>query len=664
MNKSRLSVALILLVLLAVGAWLRLVQLHYPTMGGDVMEFYKICQAGIRPGELLVNSPKYIGGMPPFWFAAHNGFLQTFGLEVNFTNARLPDAITGILTILIAFGAGRAAGGKRIGLLTALFVALQPLHIQMSRECYFYVPIVLGGFLALWALLRLAARIDRRQSPGTGFYLLTLSGFLLLTHVQISSWSFALVWLLAIYALLLPEAVRKRMSWGPVIGLTIGFFLLGLPTLLSEWGMHDVLTLLFGESKDHWENVFGEQKRDLLTTAWHILSAYLTGRGLLRSLASALLLAAGAAALALSWKRERMLRIFAWFSGAAFVLLAAMHSLSIFPAENRHYASLFPILALWSSMGLVRLGEAAAARLNRPAFKQALSFGLPALLVAGLFSHPAWLSSQVDAHIPYARISEWTDRHLPPGTVVLCDRWFTPWNEFRMNPSTNVTYTFTVPSEPIQTYSENRWRDTVKEFLAVNPRAAYFESKTYWTRLGPWTWPHGQFARKQEFVDPAAVRLDTLGLYYRAWLKDFPREWVPVTLYYNTEEDLADRARQAGRPLLVLFGSGWAYHKPWQVRGDFRDWYVLQESASVLLHNLTDTPLRVFLDVTGAAVPGAVTVTAFAGANAVFQPQQLQTQRLGPLELAPGRHEIQLRNLTRTQPPAALLVQRLAASAD
>lgn len=658
MKNTRMFTILTLLALVLAGGFLRLTLLDRPTMGGDVMEFYKIMQRGTAPGELLVNSPKYIGGMPPFWFATHNAFLQTFNLDVNFTNARLPDALIGILTILVAFGAGRAAGGRRIGLLAALFVTLQPLHIQMSRECYFYVPIVLGGFLALWALIHLAHRIEDQKAPDVPFYLLAVSGFLLLTHVQISSYSFALVWVIALYAILLPPAIRQRIPWGHVIGLTIGFFLLGLPTLLSEWGVNDVRQLMFGDSKDQWQNVFGEQQRDLLGTAWHIVSAYLAGRGPLRSIASLLLLLAGAAALALSWKKERMLRVFGWFAGGTFVLLAAMHSMSIFPAENRHYSSLFPILALWTCMGLVRLGEAAARRLNRPAWNAAISLGVPALLVIVLLARPAALSRHVDAHVPYRSVSEWADTELAPGTVVLCDRWFTPWNEFRMNPSTNVIYTFTVPSEPVQVYAESRWRETVKEFFAINPLAAYFESKTYWTRLGPWKWPHALFAHKQEFVDEVALELDSMGLFYRSWQADYPREWVPVTLYYNTEEDLVARARKNGDRLLCLFGTGWQYTKT----QDYRDWYLLQESATLTVHNLTDAPLRVFVNVAGAATPGTVTLTAYSGENVVFPPNQIQTRKLGPVQLTPGRNEIRLGNLTRTQPPAALLVQRVSAT--
>lgn len=662
MNKVRIATVLGLLLMVLAGGYLRLVRLEQATMGGDVMEFYKICQAGIRPGELLVNSPKYIGAMPPLWFAAHNWFLQTFHLPVNFGTVRMLDALTGILGILAAFGAGRAAGGRRIGLVAALLVTLQPLHVQMSRECYFYVPIVLGGFLGLWALLRLSERIAQGKAPGAGFYLLVLPAFLLLTHIQISSWSFAAAWIVALYALLLPAAIRRRLAWGHVVGLTLGFFFLGLPTLMSEWGLRDVLQLVFGQSKDHWANVFGDKKENLAVSGWRIASAYLAGNGGWRTAASLLLLVAGGAAVAHSWKNRRSFRVFAWFSGGAIVLLAALHTKSIFPPEARHYSNLFPILAVWSSLGLVRLGEAAVARWKRgPAGENAWPFWGALALIAGLYSWPAWLASHVVGFIPYRMVSEWADTHLPPGTVVLCDRWFTPWNEFRMNPSTNVIYTFTVPSEPIQVYGSSRWRETAKEFLAINPLAAYFEQKLYWTRIGPWTWPHGQFARKQEFADQVALRLDAMGLFYRAWAPDLPREWVPLTIFYNTEADLVDRARKSGARVLCLFGAGWEYLKT----QDYRDWYLLRANASVTLHNLTAETLNANLDVTALAIQQTARIALAGGPAAEFPPGQIQSRRLGPVPLAPGRHEIRIANLGPGTPEApGLLVQRLSAAAD
>lgn len=656
-RSSTIGTLLILLAITLAGSYLRLARLETPTMGGDVMEFYKIGQSGVRPGELWLHSSQYIGVMSPFWFAAHNAFVQTFGLETTFRNTRLLDALTGILAILAAFGAGRLAGGRRTALLAALFVALQPLHIQMSRECYFYVPIVLGGFLSIWALLHLVARLSQDQHPGVTFYLLAGLGFILSTHVQISSWSFALVWVLALYTVLIREALRKHRLWGHVAGITTLLFLLGLPTLLFDWGMKDAFQLTFGADKDQWSNVFGEQKRNLFSTAWNILTSYLAGRGFLRSATSCLLLITGVASFITAWKKTQSLRVLASLAAGAFALLAFMHSRSVFPAESRHYASLAPLLALVSGLGLVWLADQLAARLKLPAPAAGLPLAVFTLLLVALLAPPAWMVTRIVGSPPFRKVSEWADTHLPPGTPVLCDRWFNPWNEFRVNPSTNVLYTFTVPSEPVQVYASSRWRETAKEFFAINPLAAYFEQKTYWTRLGPWTWPHSQFARKQEFADPVTDRLDRMGLFYRSVGPDYPREWIPVTLFYNTEEDLVERATRSGDRLLGLFGTGWTYTKT----QDYRDWYLVRDEASLVLHNLTASPMTATVNITGVAVEGSVTLSSPLAAPAVFPPNQILARSIGPFPLAPGRNEIPLSIRSGSQPAAALLVQRTSA---
>ena len=69
-----------------------------------------------------------------------------------------------------------------------------------------------------------------------------------------------------------------------------------------------------------------------------------------------------------------------------------------------------------------------------------------------------------------------------------------------------------------------------------------------------------------------------------------------------------------------------------------------------------------FLDIAAVATPGAITLTAYAGTNAVFPANQIQTRRLGPIEVVPGRQEIRLANLTRAEPPATLLVQQISAA--
>ena len=84
---------------------------------------------------------------------------------------------------------------------------------------------MLGCFLALWAFLRLANRLDRHQSPGVAFYFLAIPGFVLLTYTQTSSWSFALVLIVALYSLLIPATLRRKLPVRHLAGMTGGFFL-------------------------------------------------------------------------------------------------------------------------------------------------------------------------------------------------------------------------------------------------------------------------------------------------------------------------------------------------------------------------------------------------------------------------------------------------------
>ena len=154
MNIGKSTTGVLMLILVAAAA-LRFYDLGSASMGSDVMEFYKISQNGVTPGELLRNSQQSMPGVSPVWFAAHNAFLQLFRLDVTFGNVRLPDAIAGFLTVWALFGLGSRLGGRVFGLLVALFAAVHPIPVKLSRECYFYAPVTLGCVLMIWGLVRM-----------------------------------------------------------------------------------------------------------------------------------------------------------------------------------------------------------------------------------------------------------------------------------------------------------------------------------------------------------------------------------------------------------------------------------------------------------------------------------------------------------------------------
>ena len=642
-----------LLAIVVVGGWLRLTDLGRGTMGADVMEFYKVSVQEVAPAELISNSSAYLGRMPPLWFAAHNAFLQWTGLPVTFQTMRIPDAVVGTLTILMAFLLLQLIHGNVAGLIAALLTAFQPLMIQMSRECYFYAPLVLGCCMGLWAVLRLTGDLQQSRRPGLLFYAGLVFSFLLVTHVQISTWAFAGVMGVTIYILLVMGAVKKKISWMP-IGVVTGIFLIvGVPTLLFEWGMADVMSLMFGEGKDQWTAVFEKDNAGLVEVIISICSGYLFGQSLVRGAVTLLILIAGCRCLICDWKHSAVIRCFVLFSAGACSLLLLIHTLSVFPPSPRHYSSIYPMLLVVITLGVMQIGHWVGTALRRERMEPVLQIGLGLLLALGMNGRAAWWSTKLVGQPPYHEIAQWMDAHLPAGTVVLCDRWFTPWNEFRINAPEKVYCTFTVPNEPVQVFQQVNWRETAKQFFAINPRAAFYEGKEYWDQLGPWTWPAEHFAHKQVFWDEAASELDALGLNYRPVSHDYPEEWKGVTVYYNLEEDIVAQAKAAGRRLLPLFGAEWTYTKT----QDHRDWYVMGKQAEVDVYNLTDAPLEVDVELIGTPVNSAKRLTMDGKTAVNLQPNQLQRIRMGRRVFEPGKNRLVLLDLDSGNAP--LLVQQI-----
>ncbi len=638
MKKKYVGVWAVFFLILACGSLLRLFGLGLSSMGIDVMEFYKVGQSGLSPGTLLLDNPDCLASCPPLWFAAHNGFLQFFRLDVNFFSIRLLDALVGILTIFAAFLMGREAGGARTGLLAALFVALHPIHIQMSRECYFYVAVTLGCFLLLTAVFRLINRLERQQEPDIFFYAAVIPGFLLATNVQMSSWAFAFLIVIALYTILLPTTFRKKTAFRHIVGLTLILFLIGLPPLLSGWGLRMAYSMTFGPGQEQWGTIFGNKSGALWIPLWHILSSYLVGRGLVRSTASILFAAGSIWVLAVAWKKEKKIRFFTYLAVSTVGLLAILQWRSVFPPAARYYSSLFPIMTMLVSLGLVRGGAAITSRIKWRTCGSTVPVGIGAILILFFTVNPALLAVRIEGLPPYKAVSAWADAHLPAGTIVLCDRWFTPWNEFRMNPATNVMYTFTVPNEPVQVYERNRWRESAEAFFDRNPEAAFFEGKEYWTRLGPWTWPSTNFMHKIEFVDEAGAQLDSMGLAYRSPPPEAHPEWLPVTLYFNTREDVIQRAKASGNETICLYNKGWGYAKPGWQQGHFEDYRIVTTSASIDIYDLKEVPLTGSLEISAATAERPKTISV-NGATTVFASGRIRTWTV-PLTLQPGQNTV------------------------
>jgi len=267
------------------------------------------------------------------------------------------------------------------------------------------------------------------------------------------------------------------------------------------------------------------------------------------------------------------------------------------------------------------------------------------LIALALNVWPAVLCTRLTGKpTPYKEIARACDGVLPPGILVLTDRWYEPWNELRIYNSTNVFFAFTVPDEPMDTYIKNRWRDTALDFFKRFPDAGYLELNRCNRDLRGIV-SSVPFARNITFTNLAALKLRDLGLAYRDDCYSPDSNRLIIDLFYNTRDDVVARARNEGQKILALYGQGWSYTKLWQQTGDFRDWRVMQGQAVIDVYNLTAEPLKTILTVRGMAANGAKRID-FGNQHASrdFANLRLEEWSLPAVTLPPGLTKIELKD--------------------
>ncbi len=705
MKKFLPLLALTLLIML--GSYLRLAGLGSASMGADRMEYYRIAARGISSIALMHNSDQYIGNYIPFWYAAVNLFVQTFRLDVNFLTVRLLTAITGIGSIFAFYFLGRQFGGVKPGLLAAFFVTLHPLHIQMSRDGYYYAPIALGVVLMLWGIMLLIQAIESKEPPPIAFYILVLCGFIPVSFINPSSWPLAFVAVVTIYVVMLKALISHAFSWSHFFFLSVGFFVVGLPLLIYPWGIRWALWNIGDETYvTYWRQVMGEKTlTDVLKGSLFYLNSFTFGHGILRATGNAFVLLLAVWYTVTSWKTDRKSRVLVSVFASYLFLFIFAYMKSPEGLGLRRFSSYLPFTTLMICMGYQKISLIIEKRL--PTWAPALSHGVLSaycVILLAAFAMPAKLSLDVEGGPPYMRISEWVDANLPEGTLILSDHWHPPWNEFQVNPATNIFYTFTVPNLTPDEYIDNHWRDSALQFLDNNPFAAYYDTRFHWSRIGSWTEPYERFTHRKDFVDEAHVKLSRIGLsYHNALDLNRPIENMTVSIYYNTAEDVLELARSESRKHLVGFGANWRYLKPWRPMqgwpeqlmqalwlqaglwadgektitsladlqrmpqqqaiqylntGLWADYRIPGEHSPLRLFNLTDQDLAATLSITAIALTGNIHCR-IDGQGRLF-PQAILTTHTLPLNLKPGENEVTV----SVRPNQLLLVHAVRLIAD
>ncbi len=664
-ERVKLHKALLFLIV-AVSAVLRFWDLGLSSFRGDTILILRLAQGQDSLIDYIINWEAVSGTMgqmpmPAFFMKL---LMVMFSLPPTAFVVRLPFALWGILTVIVAYFAGRRFANATFGLFLAAMVALSPFCIYFSREAYFYSSLVLGYFLMFWAVVRIGDRMRGGETLNVqDALLLTVALFFTCFSQMTGSFLVAAVGLYFLYLFLrfVRPAVDRRV--GDAIRLFTPFVLILIPLMIAPWGPRQVLAQI-GTEHAETSKSFVEQSGDTFVTLLErVFTLFFWGN----TLPALLLLGLSGAGFIylLVTRRSHRLWALVYFIIFQLVFFAVVRPMINAFFEARYVAGVFPFLLAALAYGLFQGVPDLLERfkMTRPG----RIGGALSLIALALLVYPACLVTQLTGKpIPYNEISAWCDANLDPDTPVLVDRWYEPWNELRFHPSSNAVYTFTVPNEPLDTFLQFRWRETARSFFGRFPQGAYLEvAKTFWDvpSVGPWEWPRSFFAHHVAFTNSAGLKLRNWGLVPRGDFYAANTNRVVVEMFYNTRDDVLNLLQQSGIEYYPLFGEGWGFEKTGpmgfmriQTR-QFMEWHVLRDTAYIDLINFTPEPAFLMLRLTAVAPTGAKKITTSAGFNREFKQNEMTTWDIGPIETRPGINRITLEDKLWDLARNPLLVQ-------
>jgi len=645
LNRSRWAFV-VLLTVLVLAAVTRFGALGHPATRSDELNMMHYAMGSVSLTELWTKPPwlnqiPLADSIPVLWTQIQPWRVVGEGM------VREPFAFLGWLTVAFCAVWMTRRRGIGAGILLGMWMAVLPFHVYHSREAYYYVLVMLfsSGMALRGAdfMVRLKASGSLKAREYAEWTAWTLMACL--SHM--SAWVVAVVLglMLTLSGWTRLKAVERKRH-----ALAMGF-----------------VTLVLGAGMIRWVwRAFQEMQRTASTSTGHIGSAFdWVGLRVLPFFSG------GANAVGIGILAAVLLAVVAvfWWSrgkpGREDPLYGAVMRVAIFgllgsyayifavgggeKAKLTYFAANLPAFLAWGAMTL----DKAFARAGKTR-RLALDLGA-AVLILGLLILPTWKVIQLDGKAtPYRPIRAWLDTHLAPGDVVMVDRWLEPWNEMAFYAPSNVTMTFTVPDDPYENYVNYKWRKVTKELFQRNGAQAFIRiARTQEKRMGLWRWPETWFHHRAVVTNEAGLWLRDTGF---APMEEFYSETnrVLTEIFYDTHEDIANRARSEGRAVVWFFGEGWRLFKPWQ-QGDFSDYHILGDNAVLTVYNLRPEPIRVRGNVVAAASGGNPVIQIGSGAPLTFLAGQMGVKPFD-LDLQPGPNTVFWKKLNQA---GVLLVRDL-----
>jgi hypothetical protein len=335
-----------------------------------------------------------------------------------YLTARLLSMAWAVATVALVWRLGTRLGDRRLGLLAALFLAVNPMHREWTTWARSDAPAAFFVLLAVCAAIRFADRPTRRWALLAGVATGLAAASKITTGVVFAAWLVA--WI--------TRPGRGRRPGFGVLGLAAlsaaAAFAVTSPYVLLDW-QTAIPNLLFENRGGH---AGAERLPGLVNWAWYLttaLPAAVSWPGMV------------AAAVGL-WTIGRRRRAPA-ASGSILLAFPLLYWLGIGASNLRwdHWLTpVLPIVALWSAQGVLTLGDGLgllASTRGQPgknasrSQRQTWVIGLTAVLLLTL-SQPAYESvrrayqnAQPNTQVLALR---WFRDHVPAQTVVGSE-WYT-----------------------------------------------------------------------------------------------------------------------------------------------------------------------------------------------------------------------------------------------
>lgn len=156
---------------------------------GAVLRFYNLGQKSLWYDECanllgVVNSSfsgilssSYYNTNPPFYHLLLKFWIMVFG--ISYFAVRSLSAILGILSLYLIYRVGDMLCGKRVGILSALFLSISPLHLFYSQDATTYALFILICLILVFIILKL--NVTKLKILWSAYLFMALLA-LLLTH--------------------------------------------------------------------------------------------------------------------------------------------------------------------------------------------------------------------------------------------------------------------------------------------------------------------------------------------------------------------------------------------------------------------------------------------------------------------------------------------------